>query len=80
MSNYAEAKISEENKIAFQNIISRYYAKVCKEMYLKNGKCYKRAKKYRPSELNHQVMEKLLKHETNIWACINRLVDGSVHL
>lgn len=25
-------------------------------------------------------MEKLLKHETNIWACVNRLVDGSVSL
>jgi hypothetical protein len=79
MSNYAEAKIQEEDKILFQNAISKYYAKVCKEIFLKNGKSYKK-KKDRQSELNHQLMDKLLKHETNIWACVNRLVDGSVSM
>ena len=26
-------------------------------------------------DLNHETMSKLVKHETNIWACIYRMVD-----
>lgn len=30
MSNYAEAKLSEEDKINFSNDICKYYSKICK--------------------------------------------------
>ena len=73
MSNYAEAKIEYEDKLVFQTDICKYYARKCKQIYRINGKSYK--KQVRESKLTPQVMEQLLKHETNIWACINRMVD-----
>ncbi|CDW71451.1 UNKNOWN [Stylonychia lemnae] len=73
MSNYADAKISQDNKVMFQNDLCHYYANICKKILDNNSRSYK--KQVRQSELNHQVMEKLLKHETNIYACIYRMVD-----
>ena len=41
MSNYAEAKIPEEDRIMFQNDICFYYAILCKKILDKNGKAKK---------------------------------------
>lgn len=38
MSNYAEAKITEEDKIVFQNYICHYYSNLCKQILDRNGK------------------------------------------
>lgn len=74
MSNYAEAKITDDERLMYQNDICHYYATVCKRILDKNGKAFN-DKDGRPSELNHQLMESLLKHETNIWAAVSRMVD-----
>mmetsp|Transcript_35258 Transcript_35258/g.26297 ORF Transcript_35258/g.26297 Transcript_35258/m.26297 type:complete len:102 (-) Transcript_35258:526-831(-) len=71
MSNYAEAKIPEDDKIELHNNICHYYAGLCKKILDKNGKTVSAAElECRPSELHHQIMESLLEHETNIWAAI----------
>jgi len=41
MQNYAEAKIPDEDKIRFQNLICHYYSIICKQILDKNGKAFK---------------------------------------
>ncbi len=54
MVNYAEAKIEYEDKEVFNSDICAYYAKICKEIYLVNGKAHKiNSKAVRNSELTH---------------------------
>jgi len=43
MNNYAEAKISEDDKIELHNIICHYYAMVCKKILDRNGKAVRDA-------------------------------------
>lgn len=74
MNNYADAKIPEDDKLLFHEKICIYYSNICKQILDVNGKAYK--SKNRQSDLNHKFIEKLLKHETNIWACIYRMVEG----
>lgn len=82
MSNYAEAKISDEDKIKFQNDICQYYSVIVKDLLNINGKAFKVRKstkslKQQPM-LQHELIKELLKHETNIYACIQRMVEGSI--
>jgi hypothetical protein len=53
MVNYAEAKIDYEDKEVFNEDLSIYYAKICKEIFDINGKAYKHKKADRHSELTH---------------------------
>ena len=76
MSNYAEAKIPQDDKLIFQNDICHYYSKICENILLKNGKSVKKSSQHTPVELNHDLVASLIKHETNIWACIYRMVEA----
>lgn len=77
MTNYAEAKVPEDEKLDFQNSICAYYSSVCIKLYNTNGKSYKKVKEgEKPPEMQHQLMERLLQYETNIFACIQRLIEG----
>lgn len=76
MSNYAEAKIPDYDKIRFQNSFCHYFSLICKEILDINGRSYKKKQKNQEEVLQHDLMNRLLRHETNIYACIQRMVDN----
>ena len=61
--------------MVFQADICGYYANICKQILESNGRSVKNPAN-RQSLLNSEIMDSLLKHENNIWACIYRMVDA----
>lgn len=39
MNNFAEAKVSTEDKVRFHSELCRYYYKICKKIYEVNNRC-----------------------------------------
>jgi hypothetical protein len=53
---------------------------VCKNILDINNRVNKGSKETSSAEQNREIMERLLQYETNLMACIYRLVDTSVEL
>jgi hypothetical protein len=65
MNQYAESLMNEEDLLAEHKRICKYLARICKEIL-----------KYQQSDIR---LNKLVEFETNIWACIYRMVEHKLH-
>jgi hypothetical protein len=88
INNYAEQTIENVLKKKFQENLCHYYAGICKNIYREDFKLWQkkegkdndqitpRTRNNIEAEFINQLRQKLLRHETNIWACIYRMAKN----
>lgn len=75
MNSYVEAKAPTSKKKELQKKICQHYVKMLRDLYRKNAKLYANQAKYSNAVTQEMVIASLLKHETNIRACIDRIIE-----
>jgi hypothetical protein len=64
MNHYVERKIQSSNRSDYQGKICKFYTEICKKIFLVNSTS--------ENEDIRSLIETLINHEANIWACIYR--------